>query len=181
MAKISINLLPLEFKIEENKRTKFYKIQSIGIAIILLMIFLSSLTVALRILQSQKISQIQKSLSQTEQKISGFKETQASLLLLKNRLTTINQYLGVPSKQSQLYKLITDLLPSSVNINSISINKSGEISAVALTDNEEVLDQLIADLTSTKKNENKISSISIENLSRGRDGTYRFSFKIKPN
>ena len=60
MSQIAINLLPYEFREQEIKRTKFYKLQSIGIGIIMLMVFLSSLTVALRVLQSQNISQIQK-------------------------------------------------------------------------------------------------------------------------
>ena len=51
--KIAINLLPIEFTEQEVKRAKFIKIQTIGVFVILLMVFLSSLSVALVILQSQ--------------------------------------------------------------------------------------------------------------------------------
>ncbi|MDP3758371.1 MAG: hypothetical protein Q8Q86_01500, partial [Candidatus Daviesbacteria bacterium] len=67
--KISINLLPLEIIELEIKKTKFYKIQFVGIAVILSLVFLASLTVALRILQSRNISEVQAKLSQIEQKV----------------------------------------------------------------------------------------------------------------
>ena len=55
METISINLLPKEFTAEEIKQGKFYKIQAVGISVILLMVFLSVLTISLRIFQSSKI------------------------------------------------------------------------------------------------------------------------------
>ena len=67
--RISINLLPPEFLAEDIKRIKFVKIQTIGIGIVLVMIFLASLTVSLRILQSYNIAQIQNKLGQIEEKV----------------------------------------------------------------------------------------------------------------
>lgn len=180
MAKIAINLLPLEFRAEEIKNAKFYKIQIVGVATILLMIFLSSLTIALRVLQSQNISQIKNKLTQSEQKISNLKNTQASLILLKNRLTTIDQYLGTLSNQTQIYKLITKLLPASISINSISIDKSSEVLVLATAPDRNSLEDLIDNLTSKDSNEDKINQVSLESINRGRDGIYRLSLKIKP-
>lgn len=180
MAHISINLLPIEFKLEQVKRSKFYKIQLIGVATIFLVIFLSSLTVALRILQSQNISRVQNQITQAESKLSGLKNTQASLLLLKNRLTAINQFLGVPSKQSQIYKLVTDLLPESVSVNSIGVDKDGNVVILAIAKDGNSLDNLINNLTIKEKNGDKISQVSLDGVNRGKDGIYRLSFKIKP-
>lgn len=180
MAKIAIDLLPLEFKAEEIKGAKFLKVQTIGVLIILLMIFLSSLTVALRILQNQSLSRIQTNLTNTEQKINGLKTVQASLLLLKNRLTTINQYLGTPSQQSQMYKLITSLLPASVYISSISVNRAGEVLVSAVVPDSTSLDNLVGNLISQDSNQDKISKVSLESISRGKDGIFRISLKIKP-
>lgn len=179
MAKITINLLPLEFREQDLKNAKFYKVQIIGIAIVLLMIFLSSLTVALRILQGQTISQIQSQLSQSEQRISNLKNTQASLLLLKSRLATINQYLGTPSLQTQNYKIINKLFPPSISISSISIGNGGEILILANAPDGSSVDSLITNLTSKDNNEDKISQISLENINRGKDGIYRLSLKVK--
>lgn len=180
MSKISINLLPVEFLAEEIKKAKFYRIQAMGAAIILLMVFLSTVVVALRILQSQNISRIQNALSQSEKRISDLKNNQASLLLLKNRLTTINQFLGTPSKQSQMYTLITGLLPQSLAINTISVDKGGEVLVLAIASESDSLDNLITSLTSIEDNQDKISQVSLDSINRGRDGVYRISLKIKP-
>lgn len=179
MSQISINLLPLEFREQEIKRTKFYKIQALGIGIVMFMVFLSSLTVALRILQSQNISQIQKQVAASEERISDFKTTQGSLILLKDRITFIGQYLGNPSPQSQMYKLISDLLPAAVSVGSVSIGKEGEILLFVATSDSNNLDTFITNLTSKEKNQGKITQVSLETLSRGRDGIYKASLKIK--
>lgn len=178
--KIAINLLPAEMAVQRIKAAKFYKIQTVGVAVILIMIFLASLTIALRILQSHTISQIQDNLTKSQQKISDLKNTQASLFLLKNRLNAIDQYLGVPSVQSEMYKIISQLIPSSVSINSISINKGGEVLVLALIPDGNSLDELVTNLTLKENNQDKISQVSLENINRGKDGIYRLSLKIKP-
>src|SRR3990172_9854248 len=112
--KISINLLPPEIIAQEMKKAKFYKIQVVGIGIILIMIFLTALTLTLRILQSKNIAEVKASLEKSEQKISSLKSIEESIVLLKNRLSVVNQYFGVSSKQSAMYELIDKLTPPSV-------------------------------------------------------------------
>ncbi len=180
MARISINLLPEGFLTQELKSSKFYKVQAIGVAIILGMSFLVSLTVALRILQSNNIVPIQARLTEAEQRVSDLKSIQASLVLLKDRLEVINQYLGIPSKQKSMYDLIDRLVPSSVLINAITIDKSGEAVILASLPDSESLDNLITSLTGSESNQELVKEVSIESLNRARDGLYRISLKIKP-
>lgn len=180
MEKITIDLLPEEFHAEELKGAKFYKVQTIGVSIILMMIFLTSLTIALRILQSVEISKIKVSLTQAEQKISDLKTNQASLILLKDRLTTINKFLGVPSKQTEMYNLITKLLPPAVSISSISVDRSGDVLILGTALDGESVDKLVNGLISSDSKQNNISQVSIDSLSRGKDGIYRISLKVKP-
>ena len=180
MAKIAINLLPIAFREEEVKSAKFYKIQAIGVGIILVMTFLSSLTIALRILQSNNITKIQNRLTLAESRVSDLKNTQASLLLLKNRLTAIDLYLGVPSAQTLLYNLIGKLLPPLVSVNGISIDKVGNAVIVAVVPDALTLDNLVTNLSTKENNEGKIAQVLIDSLNRGRDGVYRISLKIKP-
>lgn len=177
--KISINLLPPEIITKELKKANFYKIQFAGIVVILTMVFLASLTVALRILQSRNITVVQANLTQTQQRVSDLKDTQAALFLLKNRLTVIDQYLGVSSKQSSMYKLINKLVPSSVTINAMTIDKAGDVLLLALVPDPVSLDDLINELTAKENNEEKINQVGVESLNRGRDGYYRMSLKIK--
>lgn len=180
MEKISINLLPIEFTQQQVKKAKFYKIQALGVSIILFMVFLASLTVALRILQSHNIQKVEAQVSQQEERITTFKDRQASLLILKNRLTAISQYLGVSSPQAGIYKLVNELLPPSVSISSISVNRNGEVLVSALVPDPLTLDEAVSNLTSKDKNQNKISQVSIDSLTRGKDGIYRIGFKVKP-
>lgn len=163
----------------EIKRAKFYKIQAIGVAVIMGMVFLSSLTVALRILQSQSIQQVKVKLGQSEQKVLNLKDRQVSLILLKNRLTVINQYLGTSSKQTAIYRLLDKLLPQSLVINSLTVDKTGDIILTGATIDSSSIDTLVESLLDKETNEDKVSQVAVESINRGRDGLYRISLKIK--
>lgn len=180
MAKVLINLLPPEFTAEELKRTKFYRVQSFGITAVLLMIFLSSLTVSLRILQSQGIEIIQGRVLGAEEKITDLKEKQASLIFLKNRLDILQKYLGTQSKTVSLYQFLTNQIPNSAQMDSVSVDKEGNM--LALLHFQDILefDNFIANLLDPEKNEGKIKEVSLDSLSRGRDGLFRVSLKIEP-
>ena len=177
--KLSINLLPIEFTEQDLKRAKFYKIQIIGVSIVLFMFFLASLTVSLRILQSKKITQIQNQLTQSEEKVSGLKNTQASLFILKSRVAEIDKYFQISSNQTQIYKIITKLVPSSVSVNSISVDKAGVVLVVATTNDPVGIDNFINNLNSKETNEGRISQISLESRNRGKDGVFRINLNIK--
>lgn len=180
MAKIAINLLPVEFTKKQLKDAKFYKLQAFGVGMILVLIFLASLTVALRILQSQRLKQAEARLDNTSQKVISFQDKQVALMALKNRLVAIGKYIGAPSLQAELLDLINTLLPPSVAINALAINRSGEIALSVVFPDSTTLDYVMATLMNKGKNKNKISAVSIESLVRGRDGIYRLNFKVKP-
>lgn len=181
MEQIHINLLPQEFTLEKSKRVRFLKIQVLGVAILLFFVFLSSLTVALRILQSRNINLIQSQLGIIEQRITEDQGKQASLLIVKDRLTTINQYLEIPSSQATIYRLIIGLLPPGVAVSSMTVDKGGAISLSAAIADVETLGEMITALLSPEQNEDKIVNVEIENLSRGRDGIFRIGLNVKSN
>lgn len=178
MEKISINLLPQEFIAEQIQKTRFYKIQSAGIFVVLAMIFLSILVVSLRVLQSNQLNTAGAKASEVEQRVTNLSERQSSLIFLKDRLQSIGQYIGVSSKQAVMYDLISELLPQPLSVNQISIGGGGEVLFSATAPSLESIDQLIEDLLDKERNEDKISSVAIDALNRGRDGIYRVSFKI---
>lgn len=180
MEKLSINLLPPEFTAEEVKRAKFYKVQILGVSVILFVAFLASLTIALRILQTHNIRQVEAQVSEEEQRVNNLKDRQASLLILKNRLTAINQYLGVSSQQSAIFKLVSEFLPQSMTVSSLSIDRLGQMLISAVVPDVLTLDEFILSLTTKDKNQDEIAQVSIESLNRGKDGIYRLSLKIKP-
>lgn len=180
MANIAIDLLPSEFRVEEVKKAKFLKVQTIGIGAILLVVFLSSLIIALRILQSQRIAKIQSNLTQLENRTTNLKDVQASIILLKNRLSSIAELLGISSTQAQMYKLVEGLVPPSVVISSISVSKDGHVLILAITSSSSSIDELINKLISKESNDGKVGSLSLESINRGKDGIYRINFKVSP-
>ncbi len=179
MSRITINLLPVEFRIQELKRAKFYKIQSIGIAIIISFIFISALSIVLRILQSQSVSEIANKLDSQQKRVIDLKNTQASLILLKNRLITIEQYLGVSSRSSEVYKLLANTISPSISISSVDVNKIGEVTVLAATSNIADLDDLINKIAVNEGNMDKFIFLSVDSLSRSSDGIYRLSLRLK--
>ncbi len=180
MERISINLLPEEFRAEEIKRTKFYKVQFLSISVVLFMIFLSIVTISLRVLQNGHLQAAQLKVTDAQAKINSqaLITRQTQLLIIKNRLTAINQYLATPSQQTEMYNLVSSLLPASLVVNAASVGADGTVSISALTNDELAVDQLFTDLLDKEKNEGKINKVSIEALSRGRDGVLRLSFRV---
>ncbi len=147
---------------------------------ILFLIFLSSLTVALKILQTQRLKQTENQLNDATQRVVSYKDRQVTLTALKNRLTAIDKYIGVTSLQAGLLNLINTILPSSAAVSALVIDRSGEIVLSATVSSSSDLDQIINSLTDKDKNHGKISQVSIESLNRSRDGAFRVNLKIKP-
>lgn len=172
-------MVPAEVTTREVKQAKFYKIQAAGVTIILVLTFLTSLTLALRILQSKSISLEKARVAQAEQQVSDLKGTQASLLLLKSRLGVIGQYLGVPSKQTSIYQLIERLIPAGSVVNTLAVDANGGMILTLQVPEAENLDNFVNNLTNQETNEGKITQVSIENLSRGRDNIFRVGLKIQ--
>lgn len=177
--KISINLLPAEFLAEETKKGKFYKVQKVGIALVLFTVFISMLTFSLRIFQSNSIKSAQITTANAEGKVTALSSRQAQLSLLKNRLEKINLHLGISSKQVEMYNLLDSLIPPEITIGTISVGREGNVLVSAVTSDFNSIDAMFSNLLNKEKNEGKISKVLVENISRGRDGTYRFSFTVE--
>ena len=66
---------------------------------------------------------------------------------------------------------------ATIAVSAISLDAGGNLSISTISENNQALERLLADLTS-EESFNKIGAISVESLSRGRDGTYRISLKM---
>lgn len=178
---MNINLLPLTYKRLQQQNSKFYKIQTVSIILLLSLVFLTSVTIALRFLQSQQIKAAESSLQESSSRVTAFKSKEAALLILKNRLATIDSISAQPSKQRALYNLVNELVPPSLTISFVSVDSSGNMAVSLIAPNFTALDQLLSLLSSKEKNEGRIAKVSLESLSRSRDGLYRASLKVVPN
>ncbi len=178
---LKINLLPQEFLASQKEYQKFHKIQIACILIILTLAFLASLTVALRVIQTQKVSAAQELLDEYTNKVGGFKETEAQLLVLKNRLSAIGRLSLEPSKQRLMYNLINQLLPSQIVVNSLNVDSLGNVNLALIAQDVTSLQVLLDSLLDPASNEGLISKVEVENLTRSRDGFLRVGLKIVPN
>ena len=179
MGLISVNLLPAEFILEQVKKQKFYKIQYIGISVLLLVFFLSSLTISLRVLQSQKNGQIQQQFTELTQRVGTVKAKEDTIVGLKARLATISQYSDKPSTSNILYHFIDQTLSSQVAIDSFAISPNGEISLVLVLGDVGVLDNLIQTLSNKPPDNIHIDQMSVDNIGRSGDNSYRLSLRLK--
>ena len=177
MKGISINLLPQEAAVSQIKAGRTRKVKILSIVFLMLLFFLASVLVTLRILQNQTISKLQVQAQTSEGQISELKDKESTLVLLKNRLDLSSQYRSVPSKQKNVYDAVSSKLPPSIAVSAISLDTVGNLSISTVSEDSQALERLLADLTS-EESFNKIGAISVESLSRGRDGTYRISLKM---
>lgn len=175
---MAINLLPVEVTRQQQKEARFYQVQSISIASLLVLIFLSSTTLALSFLQNSSINLANTNLQAAEEKVIQFKDKEGSLVILKNRLTVLDQIIGTPSKQRLVYNLVTALLPPSISPTLAVTDTSGNVTLTLATQDRLALDNYLKDLVNPEKNEGRVAKVDVESLSRGRDGVYRINLKI---
>ena len=179
MEKITINLLPKEYVIGQHEQEKFNKIQLFGIFTILMLIFLSSATIALRVIQSKDVAGVEEKVGQVEAKVKTYQNAQDVLSVLKNRTAAINSILLAPSKQTSLYRLIQNLTPPAVDVSSISVDSSGGISLSFTAYNLDDFDGMITNLSDFKKNEGRLGELSMDSFTRNPDGVFRVGVRIK--
>lgn len=177
MKGISINLLPTENTLIQKKSLKAWRIKLFSIVFLLVMFFLSSLTITLRVLQAQTMTKLQISAQASEEEISNLRDRESTLVLLKDRLDQIEKIKALPSKQKDIYMLVVGKL-FSANVSAISIDNMGNLILSTTASDTTDLTKLLASLNN-EENFEKIAEVGVDSLSRGRDGVYRMSLKIK--
>ena len=176
MKGISINLLPTETTTLRKQVAVVKKIRFFSIIFLLMMFFLASLLITLRVFQTQTIGRFQAEAQTSEEQIVLLRERESTLILLKDRLDQIAVIESLPSKPREMYELFMEKL-GTANISSISIDSNGDLSLSASVSDAVGLTNMLTTLT-TNENFNKITSVNLDSLSRGKDGTYKFSLKL---
>ena len=176
---ISINLLPKQEAEIVAKQIKFKKVQFIGTLIIALLLFLVSATFGLVIFQNSRLKKSENKLSQAKKAVEQSKTKEVSLLVLKDRIKEIQRLKDQPSKPALVLEMVNKLVPQSVYLSIISIDKNSSANLVLTSPDIEALDNLLSDLLDKQKNEDLVKSITLDNFSRGKEGTYRVALKLK--
>lgn len=177
--KSSINLLPNEYAVTAKQQKKFSLVRTISILAILVLFLIGSVIVALRVIQTQNITTAKGNIQKLEGQITQFKDKEATLFVLKNRLSNISRVLALPSKQLEMYKYAQENLPGEITITSITSDRSGSLGLSAMVPDTNTLERTIDSLTNQAAFE-AIKRIEIDNLARGRDGIYRINLRVVP-
>lgn len=175
---ISINLLPkLEAEILARQK-KFRKIQLFGTIVVVILFCLVSLTFASAFIQNLRLKKSEANLKQAKEQVEQFKQTEMSLLVLKDRLKEIERLKSKPSKQALLYKLLNNIVPVSISIDIITIDRHSNGDLILTSQDVKAVDTFLNNLLDKQKNEDLIKSLSLDNFSRNKDGIYRIALKL---
>lgn len=178
MDKISINLLPKEVLLQRKQSSKFATINTISVAILIILVFLSSATLAMRISQNFQLNEVKNNLTLAEQDVAVFQTKEAQLAFLKKRLEVINNLTNGDVKVKAIFNLILAIIPKDINVSEINVDKSGKMVIMISTTSLSSIETLISDLSSQEKNANLVKEINLDTLSKDKDGVYRLSLNI---
>lgn len=176
---ISINLLPKQEAEIVAKQKKFKKVQFIGTMVIAGLLFLISATFGLVIFQNSRLKQSDSNLTQAKKDVEQSKTKEVTLLVLKDRIKEIQRLKDQPSKSALVLEMVNKLVPQSVSLSIISIDKNSNANLTLNSSDVEALDNLLSDLIDQQKNEDLVTSVTLDNFSRGKEGTYRVALKLK--
>ena len=177
MKGISINLLPVESTIVQKKVERIKVIQKASVALVLVMVFLSSLVVTFRILQVKSLNNVNSQVIANENRITELRGRESTIVLLKDRLDQIDILIALPSRQKFIYEFILNKIPTNINLSAISVGVNGDLIISATSTDTDTLSEFFTKLTSDEIF-NEIADVSVESLSRSRDGFYRVSLKL---
>lgn len=178
MTKIQINLLPIELRKETIVHKRYGILNKISIAVVVLMVIITTGVLAYRFIQTQKSNEVNSQITDAKEKISSLKKQEELIFVLKSRLDKINYALSQESIHTQAFNLITALTPNEVRINSLSTDKTGKVLLAGQTDDLTSLKALFDNLTDPKKNEGKITTTFVESLNKNSSGI-RFELAIQ--
>lgn len=171
---ILINLLPGEEKVIEKEKARRSLVIKITAAVILLTILITTVAFAYKVYQGNQQEENTEQLATIKQQLGVLQEQEGYLNLVKKRLATIGNLQSQQSRELLALNLIYNLLPNSIVINSLNSSRDGVVLITGRAPDTSALEILINSLTDPDIIKQKISKISIDNLSRDAQGGLRF-------
>ena len=181
MKSFAVNLLPVEIILQRKQNLKLALINRVSIIFLILLIFATSATLTLRIIQSSKLEKEKKDLVYAESRVTELKNNEGQMIMLKQRLSKIQNLSGEDLKRKAIFNLIIYLTPQEIEISEIVVDRRGNVLATFATTSLSAFTTLVDNLRDKEKNMGLIQSVNMESMSFGRDSQYRFSLKIVPN
>lgn len=174
-----INLLPEEILIQRRHSYKIVLINRVSIAFLVVILIAAAFSLVLKINQANNLKRSEEEYTTAKDKIMGLQSKEADLLILKNRLSTIQSSLGADTKRKAVFNLVTSL-SSGMQINDLTVDKNSNMTISLSTASAVEIEKLLFDLSSKERNSDLISKIDLGGLSLGKDNIFRFNLKIIP-
>lgn len=179
-SRMSVNLLPPEMLYQRHQSFRLSLINKLSIGALLMMIFLTSAALAIKISQKSELQRSQNDVVMAESKVSELKVVESQFLILKQRLGSINSIMGGDTKRKAIFSLVVLLTPESLQITNASVDRNGYMAVSVYGNSVKAIETLIRDLGDKEKNSNLIATVDLDGLSMDREGTIRFNLKIIP-
>lgn len=178
--KMTINLLPPEVMLQRKQGFKLTLANQISIAALVILIFFTSATLALRFFQNSELKAAKEELTSAEGKVNSLQSREVQIVLLKQRLASIENLTGSDLKRKAIFNLVIYLTPPNIQIIDVSVDKNGNMSLSLASSSLPSIETLFASLGDNEKNSDLISKVGLEGFSLSKDMAYRFNLSIKP-
>lgn len=180
MASISVNLLPQDVILQRNHSAKLSLLNKLSITLLVVLTFFTSVTLTLRIAQSTELDHTRNNFAYAQDEVSGFKDKEEQLVILKRRLAGIESIIGSDTKKKALFNTILYLIPPGVQISDAEIDKKGVMSLTINTSSLDEINQYITALGSKDKNSDLVSRVDLDSLTSSKDNIYYLTLRITP-
>lgn len=179
-SKILVNLLPQEVILERKQSSKLAFLNRLSMVTLIALVFFTSATLTLRIIQSNQLKGAQDDLVLAQTKVTGLKSREDQITALKQRINSIQNIMGGDSKRKELFNLLLNLTPMDVQISDIAIDKAGNTILVINSYSLASIDTFLSNLGSKEKNSDLIGKIDLNGLSITANSIYRLDLKLTP-
>lgn len=178
MDKLKINLIPPEIKEKARKQAKRSVIIRISIGFLGLLILITSGILGVIIYQNLTLQALNTQLEQEKIKIASLKDKEAIVFFLKNRIDSINKYTANRYTQTDALELLESLTPEGIDLANLMLDKTNRVALQGETTSTLALDVFFNSLTDPKRNEGKITKVSVESLGKTQNKKIRFNLVV---
>lgn len=177
--KFTINLLPPDVIMMDKQSAKLTWANKFSVSALLVLVALTSATFGIRFFQNSAINSDNQGIVLAQNQIGDLKSKEAAAVFLSKRLNSIQSLLG-DNKKGDMFVSISALTPPDTQISIISVEKSGSMIISASAPTVASIESFLITLQDKNKTTDLVSKIDLENLTKSRDGLYRYDLKISP-
>lgn len=163
---ISINLLPEELKLAENKKNKQSIVIKLAIGVMIVSLLVTAGILSQSLILKYQYDQTTKDLEEVKQQIQSLTQQEGYLISIKKRLGSIKTLSVSDAKFLAKYQFIFTLIPKSIDIESLTINEQPSVKFKGVAPSGDSFNELLTNLTDSDKHQNRVAKISIDTIVR---------------